>query len=223
VLPWRTDAGGAFLAVAYPSVAMPERPIPTCPRRAATGVPSDVADGDLRPPGPDAWPDATPACGGRPTTGRRRPSCTRRPYGAVLLPPARRHRDVAECHPCRIRAAARVDTRGARSAGRRWAARPGRARARSTGDDGNPREIPRAPSSSGRRRAVPRHRGRLEAIAASSRTLPLGGLDLRRSGWRYDREALAGPLADTLGAATDHARRVPVTGAVSPPGPRDAT
>ena len=40
---------------------------------------------------------------------------------------------------------------------------------------------------------------------------------------RYDREALAGRLADTLSAATDDARRDRATRSPSPPGARDAT
>jgi glycosyltransferase involved in cell wall biosynthesis len=39
---------------------------------------------------------------------------------------------------------------------------------------------------------------------------------------RYDREALAGRLADTLGAASDHAHRVRTKRSPSPPGARDA-
>lgn len=42
-------------------------------------------------------------------------------------------------------------------------------------------------------------------------------------GGRYDREALAGRLAETLSAATDNARRVRATRSPSPPDARDAT
>ena len=50
MLPQRTDAGGAFLAVKYSVGAVLGRLTPTRPRQFATGITSDVTDGDLRQP-----------------------------------------------------------------------------------------------------------------------------------------------------------------------------
>jgi glycosyltransferase involved in cell wall biosynthesis len=63
--------------------------------------------------------------------------------------------------------------------------------------------------------------GEIAGAVERLRTLPPPAPPADPAG-RYDREALAGRLAETLSAASDHVHRVRTTRSLSPPGTRDA-